>query len=217
MVKHVTITISTRNRWRKLARCLASIPVDPRFEVYVCCDGDRETFNLLSPNIVSLVLISDRHQGSPACLNMLARYVKDGLLYLMDDAELYPDTLENALKEYNEVFPGDDGMMGIHQDGTAGSESGMALLGTNFLSRFPDKKFNYPGYWHFSDMEIKALADKLGVFHYSKTAKLKHYHPDEHMGELDQTHRDARIRKHEDFELYRQRQGAGLIYGFNDF
>jgi len=216
-LKYITIAIPTRNRLDKLIRLVNSIPKEDYISVIVCCDDDDETYrelNKTNPGI-DVLLRSDGHIGCAACHNVMGGFATDGLMYLTDDTELYPDTIKNALAEYNEYFPDDDGMMGIPQDRIASGNSATALLGKNFLSRFTDNQFSYPGYWHFSDMEVLALAEKLGKFQLSKTARVIHYHPDDLVTPKDQTHFDARIRKGEDFDLFRDRQKAGLIWGFD--
>ena len=42
-----------------------------------------------------------------------------------------------------------------------------------------------------------------------------HYHPCYFKEEMDQTHRDARIKRREDHNLIKQREKAGLIWGHN--
>ncbi|GAH12444.1 unnamed protein product, partial [marine sediment metagenome] len=53
-MKHIDLIIPTRNRWKKLQRCLKSISFDISdiiLDVIIICDGDHETaYKLLSSN-----------------------------------------------------------------------------------------------------------------------------------------------------------------------
>lgn len=216
-MNHVAITIATRNRYDKLINCLDSIPDVDYISVIVCCDGDIESMAVSSHPVVKTLLYTKNNIGSPACHNLMVPYVTDGLLYLMDDMELQPDTIDIALREYNLHFPDNDGMMGLHQvNFSEENKSGVALLGRNFLARFPHRQFNYPGYWHFSDMETLALAEKIGKYHYCRDAHVIHHHPD-FGGKKDGTHEDARRYREQDFSLFKVRQAQGLIWGLTDF
>ena len=212
MMKKITITIATRNRLEKLRRCLASIPKLDWVTTWVYCDADEKTFHELIKEDI-WVGCSLKHLGCAQIQNIMSASGEDGLLCLVDDATLYAQTLQIAIDSFNEHFPDDDGMLGLGQDGTTGSPWGLFLLGQKFLQRFPGKQISFPGYWHFGDMEIHALADKLGKFHFEPAARVYHFHPDEHPEEKDQTHIDARVWKTEDFALFRERELAGLLWG----
>ena len=209
-MKHITIIIPTRNRVSKLARCLDAMPSAPWVSVIVGIDGDATTmFSLDFIHSYKLAIYSPEHIGSMRLCNLLVPMVEDGLLMLCDDMELLPNALEKALNAFNEAFPDDDGVLGIHQEGISSyAPTGVCLMGSKFLARYPDKQVFNPDYGHFGDVEIYELAAKLDRYKFGgKEIAVYHHH------EEDQTHHEGRKSKVADAVLRKSRRESGSIWG----
>lgn len=221
-MKYIDLIIPTRNRWEKLQRCLRSIPKtlsQNNLNVTIICDGDRDTASklIMSNNgqVDYLVLVAG-HRGAVYCRNLVTQCAEDAVLYATDDIEFKPGAIETAVESMRKHFPDDDGVVGFNQIGKQGfSKAGVALVGQQFLCRYPEKKLFYPGYFHFSCQEIERLASKLGKLHFEEQAKLYHYHPSWNHKEMDQTHVEARKYRGKDLKISRNRRAEKLIWGDN--
>ena len=151
----IDILVPTRNRLRKLQRCLRSIPSSANgipIRVTVICDGDAETAHRLQaePNSIRVVHV-EKHSGSVYCRNLISKSVEGALLYATDDIEFKKGAIAEAVKMMERHFPGGDGVVGFNQiNANKFSIAGVALMGQKFLRRYPDRKFLFPGYFHFS-------------------------------------------------------------------
>jgi len=224
-MNHVTVVIPTRNRWRKLANTLDTIPVRSCISVLVVCDGDPETHKRIRELGASQIqsLLVNRHMGSVYCRNLVIPDCPDGVLYAVDDIEFQPGAIRAALAAFNERFPDDDGVVGFHQIqcGDNYHPSGVALLGKRFVDRYPNRQPFCPEYFHFAAQEIQWLAEPLGKFYLCKDAALLHNHPcfsgregrDADKFVKDATHNEARARCDQDKALREQRQRDGLVWG----
>jgi len=221
-VKYIDIIIPTRNRWDKLQRCLRSIPERlPQIglNIIIICDGDRKTASrLIASNNgqVSRVVFVANHSGAVCCRNLVTQCAGDAVLYATDDIEFKPGAIEAAVESMKEYFPDDDGVVGFNQIGKQGfSKAGVALVGQQFLRRYPEKKLFYPKYFHFSCQEIERLASKLGKLHLEERAELYHYHPSWNHKEMDRTHVEARKHRNGDLAISRERRAKKIIWGDN--
>ena len=221
-MKHIDLIIPTRNRWGKLQRCLRSLPKilsQVELNIIIICDGDQETAkNLTASNngqITRIVLVENQ-KGAVFCRNLMTQCAEDAVLYATDDIEFKRNAIEAAAESMREHFPDDDGVIGFNQIGKQPfSKTGVALVGQQFLCRYPDKKLFYPEYFHFSCQEIDRLASKLSKFHFEERAKLYHYHPGWFRSEWDETHSEARRYRGKDLKLSREREAKKLIWGDN--
>jgi glycosyltransferase involved in cell wall biosynthesis len=224
-MNHITIVVPTRNRITKLQRMIESIPqavgnIIPCINLVVVVDHDNDTVDWLFKNHLDLdqfpnaLMHMRKHCGSVVCRNAVMPLVSDGLLYATDDIVFHENSIISALTEFNQAFPNDDGVLGWRQQGNTFHPTGIALVGKKFLDRYPERKPFYPKYYHFSCQEIYWLADKLGKFIVGSPACMcYHYHPDNHVEEMDETHKEARKHRAEDHALMRQRQEGGQIWG----
>ena len=219
-MKSIDLIIPTRNRFRKLQRCLNSIPSKANgipIRVTVICDGDAETACRLrmEPNSITVVHV-EKHSGSVYCRNLISQAVEDALLYATDDIKFKKNAIAEAVKMMERHFPDGDGVVGFNQiNAKKFSIAGVALLGQKFLRRYPDRKFLFPGYFHFSCQEIEHLGNKLGRILLARKAHIVHYHPSFMKNESDDTHREARLYRIADRKLSNQRYAKGLIWGDN--
>jgi len=221
-MKYIDLIIPTRYRWEKLQRCLRSIPRTlPQVElnITIICDGDRDTAKniILSNNdqVGHLVFVAS-HRGAVYCRNLVTQCAEDAVLYATDDIEFKPSAIEVATESMRKHFPDDDGVVGFNQIGKQGfSKTGVALIGQQFLRRYPEKKLFYPKYFHFSCQEIERLASKLGKLHLEERAMLYHYHPMWNHKEMDETHIEARKHRKDDLEISRERRAKKIMWGNN--
>lgn len=225
-MKHITVVIPTRRRLKKVLRVLSTIPatgIQPMnwLSVRVICDGDLDCYVELRKRYggneqVAITLV-EKHSGAVFCRNHSIPTVRDGLLYATDDIIFRPGTFEQALKIFNLHFPDDDGVLGFRQEGTGGNfhPTGVALMGSRFLDRYPGRMPFFTGYYHFSAQEVHWLAAKLERFAALEEPPIFHYHPAFYREEKDKTHREARKRRSEDRMLKNKRKEMGLIWGWD--
>jgi len=219
-VKYIDIIIPTRNRWEKLQRCLRSIPGElPQIglNIIIICDGDRETCQKLieqnDTRIKRVIFVRD-HSGSVYCRNLATQCAEDAVLYATDDIEFKPGAIEAACAAMNEYYPDGDGIVGFKQTGGSGfSKAGVAIVGQRFLRRYPNRKLFYPEYFHFSCQEIERLGEALGKIHLEEKAELIHYHPSFNHNEVDETHKEARVRRRADLDISLPRKRKHEIWG----
>ncbi|NQU44861.1 glycosyltransferase family 2 protein [bacterium] len=222
-MKRFWIIIPTRNRLDSLTRTLASIPAtDPGTGVIVVCDGDRETFNQIWNGLlpggknIEPLLLKD-HVGAVAARNEAIKFAaqldpESGILYATDDVIFKPGFVNALNSQFNAAFPDDDGVLGIRQVDSH-HPSGVALVGPQFLQRYPDSQLFCPLYWHFAAQEVQWLADAVDKWVYTEEPWVEHFHPAHKKAEIDQTHKDARLRIQEDQELRDSRLCCGQIWG----
>src|SRR3990172_7052701 len=103
------LVIPTFNRFEKLLRCLKSIPKQPNVNVFVYFDNnDFETYNKvkeLNENY-TLIVMDKKYQAFGIWNHHLANnFSGDVFIYLCDDTEIYPDTLNNVERHFEEKFP----------------------------------------------------------------------------------------------------------------
>jgi len=220
-LNNVTIIIPTRGRKEKLFKALESIPVTSWIDIRVVCDGDTETFLALKrldrPGLLP-VLVQPR-RGSIYCRNSETCQVKDGLIFALDDIEFQKGAIEEAFELFNRVFPDDDGVVGFRQHTGHFHKTWLALVGKEFLHRYPGKKLFFPGYFHFGSQEIGSLCEKIEtttgkrVFAQSEKSIVTHYHPAYYGKLVDKTHHEARERKKQDMALSKLRKSKGEVWG----
>jgi len=217
-MREISIVIPTRNRYKKLKRCLATIPQkvgDINISIIIICDGDSNSASMLIGNKqIDRVIYVAQHRGSVYCRNLATQTVEDALLYATDDIEFLPNSIENAILAMKKHFPDEDGIIGFSiVNANKFSPVAFALMGQKFLRRYPNRKLFYPEYFLFSCQEIDYLATKLGRLHLEGSAKIQHYHPGNIKSEQDQTHQEGRVNRQKDKEISNKRHAEGLIWG----
>ena len=228
---HLSIVIPTYKRVEKLTRCIESIlkQTHQDFAIYPMCDnGDMKSFKELETlyrnhkNIFLFVAL--HHQYVMGCWNLFTKNsfnaIKDAMVWLVDDVELYPDCLEKAVKCFKNSYKDTDGVVGLSQECPGHPEYtykpyGQCMIGKKFIERYPDNQVCCPDYTHFyQDEEMFEYATSLNKFVHCKDAILKHYHPGFCKSEMDSTHsipRNTVIGK--DRLTYAKRRVKGLIWG----
>jgi hypothetical protein len=223
-MRQIDIIIPSRGRLEKLKRLLATIPGQAfgiRIVVRIVVDGDMETYLAFRDNSQVVTTYFEGHHGSVFLRNWTAGLCDDAVLFAVDDMEFRPGAIESAIRSMRERFPGGNGVIGFTQEGQAHFHpAGVVLMGQRFLQRYPEKKPYFPGYFLFACQEITWLTDAISkaegkeLFYLDPNAVILHNHPCEHPEEMDQTHRDGRIRKADDMALIKDRQAKGMIWGW---
>jgi len=217
-MNHVDIICATRGRLAKLSRMVRSVPGTAArlpINIVLFVDGDMASYRELirrgyNPHY------SPTRIGQTAARNLLLEKTTDAVIYAVDDICFEAGAIETAIREFRALFPDDDGVLGFTQIGNRFHPTGISLIGSLFLNRYPNRHLFCPKYDHFACQEVHWAAVKLGKFALSENARLYHFHPDHHSEERDQTHLDARKNKARDMMIKAQREKAGLIWGIND-
>ena len=145
-MKKIDIIIPTRNRAKKLERCLASIPERDDINIIVGIDDDSVTEAMLNKHKRKVKIVkSADHIGSVAMRNVLSQMTTDGCLYMTDDAVFMPKALDGVISLYNNLFPENDGIMGFRQNHDH-HPAGVALVGKTIINKCPNRQLFYPGY-----------------------------------------------------------------------
>lgn len=224
----LVIGIVTYKRIKKMERLLKSIKENTfqDYEIVVMVDNnDVETVNYFK-NTKIYKRLNKRHEYVIGNWNKFIRefHLKaEMLILLVDDVELFPDCIQNAVNCMNSNFPDLDGIVGISQCAPEHPRYtwmpyGQVLIGRNFIERY--KPVNYqvcmPDYLHFyQDEELWKYATALNKFVLCKEAMLIHYHPGFYREEKDETHKLIRVPeiKGKDIKTYNLRKSKGLIWG----
>jgi glycosyltransferase involved in cell wall biosynthesis len=211
-MKKFSIVIPTRNRLKKLYNVLNTIPESSTYVVKIACDGDKATHDSLKkdyPHVESYYFKD--HRGSVWCRNEIIKNETDGVLPCVDDIVFPEGYFDYIFDLFNTTFPDDDGVLGVRQQGEffeAYSPTGMALIGKEFLSRYPDGQLYYPRYYHFAAQEIYNLCKKIKEQTEKETYKLADKYVVKHGKALysksifmDMTHKEARRFKKRDLTV----------------
>ena len=216
----IDIIVATRGRYAKLIRMLDSVRTkENEISVLVGFDGDFKSFAHLSKTgtrVRTETYFFPGHRGAVVVRNELAAKTTNAVLYATDDMTFDADAIDVAAATAARLFPDEDGVVGFTQRGNSFHPSGVALILSRFVDRYPGRRIHFPGYYHFAAQEVFRLADKLKRFHLEENAQIYHYHPDAHRAERDATHAEARVHKSRDMALKATREKAGLIWGENN-
>ena len=225
-MKTIDMVLATRNRLDKLLRMIKSVPSLHYLNIHVVFDGDShgfERFSLLRKDFyqggtMTGYLIKE-HSGSVFCRNHVIPQFEDGVLIACDDIVFHPGAIESAFKNFNKRFKDGFGVVGFNQFNAVPPTNfcwtGVCLVGQEYLDSHPKRQLLNPEYFHFATREIEWKADKLKCLYRDPDAKIFHYHPGRIKGEMDRTHREARIFQRVDVRIKKMRQERGEIWGIN--
>jgi hypothetical protein len=234
-MKKLYIGIATYKRPQKLERLLKSIfestGENYNLETYTMCEEtDKETELFLENHYISNTCIRSSN-NKEYVISHWNRFYKeivplmnelDFTLTLVDDVELYPKCIENAIKCMETNYPDGDGIIGLSQECPGHPEYtwkpyGQIMVGRKFLERYKDVNYQFccPNYSHFfQDEEMYNFSKGLNRFTLCDNAILKHYHPAFVKKEIDDTHYITRKGIfQEDRKIFNKRQLQGLIWG----
>jgi len=234
-MKDLAVIIPTYCRISKLTRLLNSIARSdtPDVQIYVYADNnDTSTVTFLNGwNKIMLmnlkVFVNEKRLFAPGSWN---RFYRENIskdwkysFWLVDDAEVYPDTFRKAVECMCFNYPDTDGVIGIGQECPNNTtytfkQFGQMLIGRKFVERYAEMDYQtccpYLEFL-FQDEELYLHAKALGKFVFSKEAVIKHFHPAYILSEYDSTHDLSRKNANKDRQLFSDRQKRGKIWGLN--
>ena len=230
------IGIATYKRKEKLLRCIQSIKNSSykNFEIVIVADNyDKQTQTYLYETLGYSGFVCEVQPSQEFVIGAWNRIVQryffqcsfDGFIGLCDDVELYPESLEHAVKAHQEYFPDTDGIIGFRQECPGHPEYsfkwfGQTLMGRKFIERYATANYQIccPDYKHFyQDEEMYEYSSSLGKFKECESAILNHYHPGFIKTEMDETHTIIRKGpespiKH-DQTIRAMRKNSGYLWG----
>ena len=226
----ILIGIATYERPKKLIRLIESIKKNnfTDYRIVVNFDNNDNNFHEIQkkyPETVCSYMHTHFYVGGNwndiimwNMRNNIIRDTFDAVLPLVDDVELFPETLDKLVDDMKLLYPDTDGVIGITQVGKQKGfvPAGQCLIGKKFIERFKDVNYQVycPEYTHWNiDQELYEYALSLGKFTLSG-AKLTHYHPAFYSEEMDDVHAATRgIIMRIDKETRQKRQERNLIWG----
>lgn len=239
-MKTIDIVIPTLNRLEKLKRMLASVPKLDWVKAKIVFDNDpirhpHEKDRHSCPQqsqfirsdwyrdeekrkVIGSIISMEMHRGSAACRNYITPLCMDGVLPATDDVVFRPGAFEKMLKQFNDTFPDDDGVLGIrqHNEEKRFHPTGVCLVGQQFLQRYPGKLLYYPRYFHFAAQEIWWHAETVKRFAVTEEILLDHLHPGFMPEEMDETHKITASHRTLDHMVRNARKKAGSIWGYDE-
>lgn len=235
----IAVAIPTFQRPKKLKRLLDSLETQTYkdFHVIIFYDNnDHETCSYIKTlhyNFYISHVINDKQEFVIGSWNkvfkeivnkhdFVGNFVFDCVQWLVDDVELTPNFLEQAVACLKAYYPDTDGVIGTAQL-CPGREDytfkwyGQPLIGRKFIERYKDVDYKVccPQYSHFfQDEEMWLYAKSLNKFENCEEAVLYHYHPAFKPEEMDSTHPIVRGKlMRQDRAIFDERQKRGLIWG----
>jgi len=217
------LVIPSKNRKDKLETCLNSIFHSNflgQVEVYLyfSIKGESTYFRKITKGISWIHIRDLESYRVPEFWNThLKNMTADGLCYLNDDIELFPETLTIIQDNFNNTFPDYDGVMGLNQvniNSPSKVEGAFGVIGSKYADRFPDRQVFCPDYNRFfGDYEIWRYSKSIDKFLFCSTAQLLHHHPITNKKLEDATHRDVRTWLDEDRATFNERKRRDLLWG----
>jgi len=220
------IVVPTRNRFTKLVKMLMSIPQYSWMELSLGFDGDRISFEKFSKmwgywkGKSAFTYFSPSQIGSIKMRNLMTSKCPGSILWATDDILFRKGSIESAWRNLWKRYPDGDGVVGFRVENAKPAHNfcwtGVGIMGTKFLKRYPGKMISFPGYFHFGTREVETLAVKLNKLYRDDNALIFHNHPDFYPKAMDVTHMEARLHQDRDVKLKLDRQKQGLIWGFGN-
>lgn len=186
-MEKVSILIPTRQRYKKLAKCLARLfenTVYTNFDVIVITDKD-------DPKSVEVVkklpfvedegvkiLVKEKREMYVGKINEGFHKTDSPLIvFLADDIEVNRNWLTEAVSTFHESFPDGMGLVSF-QDEFDDRLAPHGLISRKYVEEFLNGNIFYPGYIHYwCDTELTLRSKKWGRFAYSSKAKIFHNRP----------------------------------------
>lgn len=230
---NILIVTPSYNRYGKLIRLCKSLEQSTYkdfFHHIYLDNNDNETMRRLQNsntlNYENWVEVNRKQEFVIGSWNKAFREFHDkcdAFLWLVDDVEVYPNTIEEAVWTFKNSFADHtDGVVGLAQECPGAPNYtfkwfGQCLIGREFLERYKDVDYKLccPDYKHFyQDEEMYIFANELGRFVEAPNAIVKHYHPAFVREEMDETHPLVRgaVMK-EDTAIYTERRSRNLVWG----
>ena len=218
------IVIPTLNRREKLDVCVNSIlkssKEDMNLYLYFGDERERQDYKKLFQGITNVHTLYLEEYRVPDFWNSYLKDMKaDALCYLNDDVELFEDTLDVILEDFQREFPDTDGVLGLNQVNITDPrkvESAFGVIGTKYADRYPNRQVWCPDYHRFyCDWELWRRAKDVGKFYFSENARINHYHPCTNKKLEDSTHYKVRTFLKDDKVTFQRRQVFNYLWGKN--
>lgn len=227
----IAIVTPTFKRIEKLERLLKSLKqsIYKNFDHIIYCDNnDIETSRYFQDKFNSINIgwfVNNKQEFVIGSWNKAFKEFHnqyDAFLWLVDDTEIYPDTINELVKCFQLNFPDLDGIVGLKQIcpghlGYTFKWYGQILIGKKFIERYKDVGYKVccvDYQFMYQDEELYNHATSLAKFKICPTAIIKHYHPAFIKEEMDETHYLSRgTNKTRDTETYVKRKQRGLVWG----
>jgi glycosyltransferase involved in cell wall biosynthesis len=173
-IRDVTVIVPTRGRKDRVGTVLSAIK-HPADRVMVVVDDGRQAEDLPANMDGQVVVKSPPKCGSiKAWETGVVAAQTSHVLLLNDDIELEPDCIENAIRFYNERFPGGDGVVGLNHGEPWKHIACFALMPKRF---YMEHCYPSPYRRYCVDNEFTEKAKFLGLYDRAEDARLKHDFP----------------------------------------
>jgi len=179
-MEKVSILIPTRQRYKKLAKCLSVLfenTAYPNYEVVVITDRDDPRSTELVKKFDGVkVLIKEKREMYVGKINEGYHKTDSPLVvFLADDVEVNPNWLTEAVSTFNESFPDGMGLVSF-QDEFDDRLAPHGLISRKYVEEFLNGNIFYPGYVHYwCDTELTVRSKRWGRFVHCPKAITKHH------------------------------------------
>jgi len=221
-VEKVSVLVPTRQRYKKLAKCLTKLfenTVYPNWEVVVITDkDDPESIDIIK----KLPFIEDENVKifTKEKREMYVGKINEGyhktdsplIVFLADDVEVQPNWLTEAVKTFNESFSDKMGLVSF-QDEFDNKIAPHGLISRKYVDEYLDGNIFYPGYVHYwCDTELTVRSKRWGRFAHSPKSVTIHRSRegiDDYGKDDDHIRREARttLKQGENMLIFRQATG----------
>ena len=223
MSLNARIVIPSKGRIAKLETCLNSLflSIADKSNIFITLSfsviSEYEHFYSLLRHFDNISFECVTEYRVPDFWNRHLQNLKEScLIYLNDDVEIFKDTLDIALNDFERHFSDTDGLLGLTQANIHDihkCQTAFGVIGRKYADRFPNRQV-YPIMYErfFGDQEMWLYANKINKFKLSR-ASLNHYHASLDRTQEDATHRDVRKYLAQDKQTFAQRQSKQLLWG----
>jgi len=224
-MEKVSILIPTRQRYKKLTKCLESLFENtkyPDWEVIVILDRDDvdslmlvHEFEMAHTREIKKIVKSKREMYVGKINEGYHKTDSSLIVFLADDVEVQKNWLIEAVLTFNESFPDGMGLVSF-QDEFDDRLAPHGLISRKYVEEFLNGNIFYPGYVHYwCDTELTVRSKKWNRFvHSPKSITIHRSRPeiDRHGKDDDHIRKEARttLKQGEELLIFRQ------CWGFPD-
>jgi len=185
-MEKVSVLIPTRQRYKKLAKCLSKLfenTVYPNYEVVVIADKDDpesvEVIRKLKFDDVK-ILVKEKREMYVGKINEGFHKTNFPLIvFLADDVEVNRNWLTEAVSTFNKLFPDEMGLVSF-QDEYDDRLAPHGLISRKYVKEFLNGNIFHPKYIHYwCDVELTTRSKRWGRFAHCQKARYKHTRPNE--------------------------------------
>lgn len=215
-MEKVSVLIPTRQRYKKLAKCLNKLfenTVYPNYEVVVIADKDDpesiEVVRKLKFDDVK-VLVKEKREMYVGKINEGYHKTDSPLMvFLADDVEVQKNWLTEAVKTFSDSFSDKMGLVSF-QDEFDNRLAAHGLISRKYVETFLNGNIFYPGYVHYwCDCELTVRSKKWGRYAHSDRARIFHNRPGK-IEKRDKIGQEGLMTKDLGKKLFTMRQWLGF-------